>query len=351
MLTNKEVIRVLDERKRKILQAIVEDYIYTAEPVGSRTIARKYGLGISPATIRNEMADLEFSGFLEQPHASAGRIPSAQGYRFYVDCLLSPHHISENDVTMINSWFQSKARRLEEVFQETAKVLSRMTRNISLVSAPQTAKSMFKYLQFLPFDEHRVVVVVVTDSGLIENKLLEIPEGTSLSDLQRMAEVINNSLAGLAFDQIRAPLLTEIKQLVVPDPVLIGNALDIVRQTLNTEKNKKVYLGGTTQLLSQPEFRDVEKVKGLLTVLEEEKLLHDILDPGTNDGMVVTIGGENKYSGIQDCSMVQATYRVDGQVIGTIAILGPTRMEYARIMSVLDFMHGHLGEILKKYQS
>ena len=195
------------------------------------------------------------------------------------------------------------------------------------------------------------MVVVVTDSGLIENKLLEIPEGTSLSDLQRMAEVINNSLAGLAFDQIRAPLLTEIKQLVVPDPVLIGNALDIVRQTLNTEKNKKVYLGGTTQLLSQPEFRDVEKVKGLLTVLEEEKLLHDILDPGTNDGMVVTIGGENKYSGIQDCSMVQATYRVDGQVIGTIAILGPTRMEYARIMSVLDFMHGHLGEILKKYQS
>jgi heat-inducible transcriptional repressor len=351
VLTNKEVIRVLDERKRKILQAIIEDYIYTAEPVGSRTIARKYELGISPATIRNEMADLEFSGFLEQPHTSAGRIPSAKGYRFYVDCLLSPHHISENDVTMINSWFQSKARRLEEVFQETAKVLSRMTRNISLVSAPQTAKSIFKYLQFLPFDSHRVVVVVVTDSGLIENKLLEIPEGTSLIDLQRIAEVLNNSLSGLAFDQIRTPLLAEIKQLVVPDPILVGNALEIVRQALTTDKNKKVYLGGTTQLLSQPEFRDVEKVKGLLTVLEEEKVLHDILDSGSNDGVLVTIGGENKYSGIQDCSMVQATYRADGQVIGTIAILGPTRMEYARIMSVLDFMHGHLGEILKKYQT
>lgn len=342
---------MLDERKRKILQAIIEDYIYTAEPIGSRTIARKYGLGVSPATIRNEMADLELSGFLEQPHASAGRIPSAKGYRFYVDCLLAPHHISEHDVTIINSWFQAKARRLEEVFQETAKVLSRMTRNISLVSAPQTAKSTFKYLQFLPFDAHRVVVVVVTDSGLIENKLLEIPEDTSLVDLQRIAEVLNNSLTGLAFDQIGVPLLTEIKRLVVPDPVLVGNALNIVRQALNTDKNRKVYLGGTTQLLSQPEFRDVEKVKGLLTVLEEEKVLHDILDPGDHDGTVVTIGGENKYSGIQECSMVQATYRVDGQVIGTIAILGPTRMEYARIMSVLDFMHSHLGEILKKYQT
>lgn len=342
---------MLDERKRKILQAIIEDYIYTAEPVGSRTIARKYELGISPATIRNEMADLEFSGYLEQPHTSAGRIPSAKGYRFYVDFLLSPYHISERDMTMINSWFQTKARRLEEVFQETAKVLSRMTRNISLVSAPQTANSVFKYLQFLPFDSQRAVVVVVTDTGLIENKLLEIPDGTSLADLQRIAEVLNNSLSGLTFDQIRTPLLTEIKRLIVPDPILVGNAIDIVRQALTADKTKKVYLGGTTQLLSQPEFRDVERIKNILTVLEEEKMLHDILDTGEKDGVLVTIGGENKYSGIQDCSMVQATYRADGKIIGTIAILGPTRMEYARIMSVLNFMHDHLGEILKKYQT
>ena len=342
---------MLDERKRKILQAIIEDYIYTAEPVGSRTIARKYELGVSPATIRNEMADLEYLGFLEQPHTSAGRIPSARGYRFYVDCLLSPYHISENDVTMINTWYKSKAQRLEEVFQETAKVLSRMTRNISLISAPQMPNCSFKYLQFLPFDTHRVVVLVVTDTGLIENKLLEVPEGTSLVDLQRIADVLNNSLSGLSFDQIRNPLLAEIKQMVIPDPEIVGNAFDIIRQVLTGDKNKKVYLGGTTQLLSQPEFRDVEKAKGLLTALEEETVLHEILEPGSSDGILVTIGGENKYSGIKDCSMVQATYRIDGQVIGTIAILGPTRMEYARTMAVLDFMNGHLGDILKKYQT
>lgn len=340
---------MLDERKRRILQAIVEDYILTAEPVGSRTIARKHDLKISPATVRNEMADLELLGYLEQPHTSAGRIPSAQGYRFYVDCLLSPHKISDNDIAMINHWYEVKARRIEEVFQETAKILSRMTRNISLVSAPQTAKCAFKYLQFLPFDDNRVIVLVVTDTGLVENKLLEIPEGTSLEDLQQIASVLNNSLAGLSFDQIQHSLLKEIKRHVVPDPLLVENAIEIIRQVIYGDKNRKVYLGGTTQLLDQPEFRDVEKVKGLLHVLEEEKILFDILGVNDNDGVIVTIGGENKYSGIKDCSMVQATYRVDGQVIGAIAILGPTRMEYARIMSVLEFMHSHLGEILKKY--
>ena len=342
---------LLDERKRRILQAIIEDYIYTAEPVGSRTIARKYELGVSPATIRNEMADLEFLGYLEQPHTSAGRIPSAKGYRFYVDCLLSPYQITDNDIALINTWFQIKARRLEEVFQETAKMLSRMTRNISLVSAPQTTCCSFKYLQFLPFDSHRVVVIVVTDTGLVENKLLEVPEGTSLTDLQRIADVLNNSLSGLSFDKIHTSVIAELQRIIVPDPLMVGKAFEIIRQVLNSNQSKKVYLGGTTQLLSQPEFRDVEKVKGLLTVLEEEKVLNDILDQSGNDGVLVTIGGENKYSGIKDCSMVQATYRVEGQVIGSIAILGPTRMEYARIMSVLDFMHGHLGDILKKYQS
>lgn len=341
---------MFDERKRKILQAIIEDYIYTAEPVGSRTIARKYELGISPATIRNEMADLELLGFLEQPHASAGRIPSARGYRFYVDCLLSPCQISESDVALLNSWFQSKAQRIDEVFQETAKVLSLLTRNISLVSNLQAANCKFKYLQFLPFDTHRMVVVVVTDTGLIENKLLEIPDGVSAADFQRIAELLNNALTGLSLTQIRSSLLTEIKRAIIPDPVVINNAVDIIRQALNTDR-AKVYLGGTTQVLSQPEFRDVEKIKGLLSVLEEEKILQDMLDSSNTEGLLVTIGGENKYSEIQNCSMIQATYRVDGQIIGSLAILGPTRMEYARTMAVLEFMHNHLGNILKRHQT
>ena len=341
---------MLDDRKRKILQAIVDDYVTTAEPVGSRSLARKWGLGISPATIRNEMADLEVLGYLEQPHTSAGRIPSPQGYRFYVDCLLAPPSLSAHDISLITNWYEARVKSIEEVFVETAKIISRVTRNISMVTAPQLSKSAFKYLQFLPLDENRAIVVVVTDAGFVENKVIDIPKGTSLADLQQIAAGINQRLAGLSFDNIKHSQLNEIKQELLSDPILFETALNILRQALAMEKNEKVYLGGTTQLLNQPEFRDVEKIKGLLNMLEEDKLLCDILHMQDSEGVVVTIGQENKYSGIRDCSMVQATYRVDGQVIGTLAVLGPTRMEYGKIVSVLEFMHRHIGEILKKYK-
>jgi heat-inducible transcriptional repressor len=341
---------MLDDRKRKILQTIVDDYVSTAEPVGSRTLARKYGLGLSPATIRNEMADLEMLGFLEQPHTSAGRIPSPRGYRFYVDCLLAPPTISQNEVSLITNWYEAKVRSIEEVFQETAKLISRMTHSVSLVTAPQFSKSAFKYVQFLPLDEHRAIIVVVTDAGFVENKVIDIPEGTSFQDLQQIAGNINGRLAGLNFDQIKQSLLREVKEELLTDPALFETALNILRQALAVERGEKVYLGGTTQLLSQPEFRDVDKIRGLLTMLEEERLLSDILHMQDGEGVVVTIGRENKYSGIQDCSMVQATYRVDGQIIGTLAVLGPTRMEYGKTMAVLEFMHRHLGEMLKKYK-
>ncbi|MCX7780705.1 MAG: heat-inducible transcriptional repressor HrcA [Negativicutes bacterium] len=340
---------MLDERKCKILQAIIDDYISTAEPVGSRTIARKYNMGVGPATIRNEMADLEVLGYLEQPHTSAGRIPSAKGYRFYVDCLMSPSSLSEQEINLINNWYHTKVRRIEEVFQETAKILSRLTRNISLVVAPQFSQSTFKYMQFLPLDETRAILVVVTDTGYLENKVIAIPEGITMPELQRIAAAVNSRLAGLQFNQIKSSLIRDIRNDVIPDHALFEKTLDMLRQALTPSQRDRIYLGGTTQMLNQPEFRDVEKAKGLLTVLEEEKLLADILESQEANGVVVTIGQENKFSGIQDLSVIQATYRVDGQVVGKVAVLGPTRIEYSKVMSVLDFMHRHLGEILKKY--
>lgn len=340
---------MLDERKCKILQAIIDDYISTAEPIGSRTIARKYNMGVGPATIRNEMADLEILGYLEQPHTSAGRIPSAKGYRFYVDCLMSRPELSDQEVNLINSWYNAKARRLEEVFVETAKILSRLTHNVSLVVAPQFSQSTFKYMQFLPLDEQRVILVVVTDTGYLENKIIPMPEGILMTDLQRVAAAINDRLSGLRFDQIKSSLLREIKDDVIPNSELFERTVEMLRQALSPGQKDRVYLGGTTQVLNQPEFRDVDKAKGLLTVLEEEQLLFDILHRQDSGGVVVTIGQENQFTGIQDCSIIQATYRVDGQVVGKVAVLGPTRIEYGKVMSVLDFMHKHLGDILKKY--
>lgn len=341
---------MLDERKRLILQAIIDDYISTAEPVGSRTIARKYDLGISPATIRNEMADLELSGYLEQPHTSSGRIPSVKGYRFYVDCLLAPPQISDRDIAIIDNWYQTKARRIEEVFQETVKIMSRMTKNVSMVLAPQVTQCTFRYLQFLPLDDRRSIVVIVTDTGLLENKVIEIPDGLTHDDLARVASAINSHVGGLSIDRITAAVLEDIQKEILPNPQVYERAIKLLRQVLTVEKSEKVYLGGTTQMLNQPEFRDIDKIKGLLSMLEEDRLLCDILHISDSDGVIVTIGQENKYSGIHDCSVVQATYRIDGQVVGTVAVLGPTRMEYGKTMSVLKFMQRHLGDILKQYK-
>jgi len=341
---------MLDERKRRILQAIVDDYISTAEPIGSRTIARKYNLGVSPATIRNEMSDLEQLGYLEQPHTSAGRIPSAKGYRFYVDCLLQPPQISEREVALIQQWYQSKVQRIEQVFQETARVLSRVTRNISLVLAPELKQRKFKYLQFLPLDAQRVILIIVTDTGFLENKIITIPEDTDVHDLQRIANCINDRLAGLVFEQIKSSLLQDIKQELLHDAELFDMALAMIRETIRSQNQERVYLGGASQLLTQPEFRDVDRVKSLLSILEQERLVCDMLHAQEGEGITVTIGTENKYAGIQDCSVVQATYSIDGHIVGKIAVLGPTRMEYGKVMAVLDFMHRYLEKVLERFR-
>ena len=338
---------MLDERKQKILQAIIDDYISTAEPIGSRTIARKYNLGVSSATIRNEMADLELLGYLEQLHTSSGRVPSGKGYRLYVDDLLAPSKISEKEINLIASWYNSRTKSIEEVFQETAKIISRLTKNVSLVMAPQLSQSTFRCLQFVALDKNQAIVIVMTDAGFIENKIIDIPHGTSIEDLQKISTIVNGHLSGLMLDEIKTSLIKKIKNEVNLD--LFEATFDSILKALAIEKKERLYLGGTTQLLSQPEFRNVEKVKDILTMLEEEQLLCDLLNSQNGDGVTVTIGQENKYSGIKDCSIIKATYRIKGKVIGTVAVLGPTRMEYGKIITLLEFMHGNLGQILKKY--
>jgi heat-inducible transcriptional repressor len=340
---------MLDERKQRILQAIINDYISSAEPVGSRTIARKYDLGVSPATIRNEMADLEMLGYLEQLHTSSGRIPSSKGYRFYVDDLLPPQPMTSHEKEVIDRWYRARVKRVEEVFQETAKIISRMTKNISLVLAPQITKAAFRCLQFLPLDSHRVIAVIMTDAGFVENKIIEMPAGAEFTDFQRMAQVINESLAGQSLDAIQQGSLKHIRDEIM-DESLYEAAMEVIRRALDFEKRERLYLGGTTQLLEQPEFHDVERVKEILLMLEEEQLMKDILHAHLGEGLSVTIGHENQYSGIQDCSIITATYHLDGELLGTIAVLGPTRMEYGKSMALLNYMNSNLTEIIKRFR-
>jgi len=339
---------VLNERKKKILQIIIEDYISSAEPVGSRTIVRKYDLGLSPATIRNEMSDLELLGYLEQPHTSAGRIPSAQAYRFYVDALIEPGTLTDNDMALIDGWYNERRRNIDDIFQSTAKILSRMTQNVSMVLTNQQTIANFCYLKFLPLDSQHAILCIVADDGSIDTNVVDIPLGMSSEEMDYLAGKMSKLLEDRNLSDISVEILQNVHTDVVEDKLIFSSLLQAVRKMTGRRQEQKVFLGGTKQLLNQPEFRDVERVRNLLGILEEEKVLKDLLQGGEDSGLKVTIGSENKFTGIQDCSMVQATYRLNGQIVGTMAVLGPTRMEYGKVISVMDYLHKYLKTILDK---
>ena len=339
---------MLNERKKKILQIIIEDYISSAEPVGSRTIARKYDLGLSPATIRNEMSDLELLGYLEQPHTSAGRIPSAQAYRFYVDALIAPGTLTDNDMALIDGWYNERRRNIDDIFQSTAKILSRMTQNVSMVLTNQQTIANFCYLKFLPLDSQHAILCIVADDGSIDTNVVDIPLGMSSEEMDYLAGKMSKLLEDRNLSDISVEILQNVHTDVVEDKLIFSSLLQAVRKMTGRRQEQKVFLGGTKQLLNQPEFRDVERVRNLLGILEEEKVLKDLLQGGEDSGLKVTIGSENKFTGIQDCSMVQATYRLNGQIVGTMAVLGPTRMEYGKVISVMDYLHKYLKTILDK---
>lgn len=339
---------MLNERKKKILQIIIEDYISSAEPVGSRTIARKYDLGLSPATIRNEMSDLELLGYLEQPHTSAGRIPSAQAYRFYVDALIEPGTLTDNDMALIDGWYNERRRNIDDIFQSTAKILSRMTQNVSMVLTNQQTIANFCYLKFLPLDSQHAILCIVADDGSIDTNVVDIPLGMSSEEMDYLAGKMSKLLEDRNLSDISVVILQNVHTDVVEDKLIFSSLLQAVRKMTGRRQEQKVFLRGTKQLLNQPEFRDVERVRNLLGILEEEKVLKDLLQGGEDSGLKVTIGSENKFTGIQDCSMVQATYRLNGQIVGTMAVLGPTRMEYGKVISVMDYLHKYLKTILDK---
>lgn len=339
---------MLNERKKKILQIIIEDYISSAEPVGSRTIARKYDLGLSPATIRNEMSDLELLGYLEQPHTSAGRIPSAQAYRFYVDALIEPGTLTDNDMALIDGWYNERRRNIDDIFQSTAKILSRMTQNVSMVLTNQQTIANFCYLKFLPLDSQHAILCIVADDGSIDTNVVDIPLGMSSEEMDYLAGKMSKLLEDRNLSDISVEILQNVHTDVVEDKLIFSSLLQAVRKMTGRRQEQKVFLGGTKQLLNQPEFRDVERVRNLLGILEEEKVLKDLLQGGEDSGLKVTIGSENKFTGIQDCSMVQATYRLNGQIVGTMAVLGPTRMEYGKVISVMDYLYKYLKTILDK---
>jgi heat-inducible transcriptional repressor len=339
----------MDERKKKILRAIVQDYINTAEPVGSRTIARKFDLGISPATIRNEMADMEELGLIEQPHTSSGRIPSDAGYRYYVDCLMDHPKLSMDDQGVIERETTKRIAEIQEVISHTSKLLSQLTHLTSIVVGPQKGKSSFGQMHFLPYQPGQAIMIIVKENGVVENQIVDIGENVTAEELQQIASVFNQKMRGHSMSEVKRTLLHEIYSELTRQRYLIDNALELLSAVLNDtgEDKNKVYLGGTLNMLNQPEFRDVEKVKSLFQIFEEGEQIKKLLHPAA-DGLTVTIGGENTMKELQDCSLITATYRIDGEALGTIGLIGPTRMDYSKAMAMVDFMTRTLTELLTK---
>lgn len=346
----------IDERKQRVLEAIIKDYVATAEPVGSRTIARKYNLGVSPATIRNEMADLEEMGLIEQPHTSAGRIPSQLGYRYYVDCLMEVYSLSEAEETLVRSMFLEKMGDLEQVIQETSKLLSRFTNYTAIILGPTPVGGKLRQVELIPLQEQLVLLVVVMDSGVVLHKMLELPEPVASEDLHYISQVFNSKLQGIMLDNMRRTLLQELYDELQHQKQILRLALDVLdhyQQAPQWEKPYlgKVYLGGVINILNQPEFRNFDKIRRILSVLEEESELRELLTDSNETGITVRIGAENRREEFQDCSLITVTYDVNGKAIGRVGLLGPTRMEYPKATSILEYVALILSEALQGYYS
>lgn len=335
---------MLDERKILILQAVIDDYIQSAEPVGSRTIARRHNLGISPATIRNEMSDLEEIGYILQPHVSAGRVPSDKGYRFYVDVLMKPEDISEEVRRTIYGQLATKHRQVEELIQETCKLLSVLTEHVAIIVAPQVDACVLKHIQLVPFDDNFILVVLVMSPGLVQNKIIEVSTKYTMDELVVMSTQITRKLRGIAYRDIGASLIKSIRDQFGDIGVAL---LDLIAQELAESKFEQIYFNGAIQIFNQPEFKDIERAKSLLAILEEKEAISDLLgDLRKRSGVQVGIGQENDHTGMQECSLVASTYGIGSEVIGSIGVIGPTRMEYAKVFSTVEFMANILSEAL-----
>lgn len=339
----------IDERKHQVLQAIIQDYISTAEPVGSRSIARKYDLGVSPATIRNEMADLEEMGYLEQPYTSAGRVPSDKGYRLYVDCIMEKQQLSDAEESFIKMQFAKKMAEIEEVIKKTSDLLSILTHYTALVLRPNWSSNIFRYIQMSLIETGKALLVIVTKTGDIKHKILEVSTSISQKDLDKVSMVLNSKLEGLAFEKVKKSILDEIYTELLTEKILVETVLEILHVSLKNNPNVKedIFLGGTLNILNQPEFRDVEKIKTILGILEEKDSLCKLMQYDEKmEGIKVKIGEENLFEEVRNCSLVTATYQIDGEIVGSIGILGPTRMEYSKTIALVEYITKTLSNTL-----
>ena len=342
---------VLDERKVKILNAVIQTYLDTGEPVGSRTISKGLDLNLSSATIRNEMSDLEEDGYIVQPHTSAGRIPTDKGYRFYVNHLLEEKDAEIND---IKDLMIEKTEKMEKVLQQVVKVLANNTQYASIISAPAISGNKVKFVQLSAVDTTHILSVVVMEGNLIKNKMIEVAEPLDAETLLKLNMLLNTNLNGLTVHDINLTLIARMKEEAGEFEPIIENVLNTIADTIGDDEKLEVYTSGATNIFKYPELADSEKASRFLTTFEQKESIIDMISgmqqetDGAGTGIQVYIGEESPIAGMKDCSVVTATYELGEGVKGTIGIIGPKRMDYKNVMSNLKNLKRQLDRTLKR---
>lgn len=339
----------LDQRKIKILQAIIRNYLETGEPVGSRTISKYTDLNLSSATIRNEMSDLEELGYILQPHTSAGRIPSDKGYRLYVDNMMED---KVQEVEDMKELLIQKVDKIDLLLQQVAKLLAVNTNYATMVSTPQYKHRKVKFVQITEVDEQHLLTVIVLDNNDVKNKILEIEEVLHKETVLKINIILNTFLQGLNLTEINMAVIQKMKEQAGDYSNLISRILDVIAEALSEEDDLEIYTSGATNILKYPELSDRERATELLYTFEEKKqltnLIADKLDDEESRGIQVYIGNETPVKSMQDCSVVTATYEIEEGVYGKIGIIGPKRMDYEKVVSTLQKLMVQLDDIFKK---
>lgn len=333
----------LDERKTKILEAIIKNYLETGEPVGSRTISKYGELNVSSATIRNEMSDLEDLGYIVQPHTSSGRIPTDMGYRFYVDRLMAE---KEREVTELKELMIEKEEKTEKVLKNVAKLLANNTNYATMITTPQYHRNKLKFIQLSHVDSTQIVAVVVVEGNIVKNKMIEVEEALDNETMLKLNMLLNTNLNGLALEEINLGMIARLKEQAGIHSDIISSVLDAVAEAIHGDEDLEIYTSGATNIFKYPELSDNTRASELISTLEEKNQLATLVSQ--NSGIQIYIGDETPVQNMKDCSVVTATYELGEGLQGTIGIIGPKRMDYEKVVDALQTITGQLDNAFRK---
>lgn len=336
----------LDDRKKKILQAIIEEYIETAEPVSSGNLVKKSDINCSSATIRNEMAELEKIGFLEKPHTSAGRVPSRTGYRYYVDELLREDELSRAEIEFIKCRLETKVNNLEELTKITTTTLSEITHYTTIAIGPDVNKHTISDIKFVLLGSRMLMAIILTDSGIVRESIIKFDEDIEQEQIDDLTYIFRNKLVGKPLEKLEGP----IEEFIVAEMKTGINIIKKIITEINKilENSKKLYLEGTNKVVDMPEFKKVDVAKDFLNVLDAKELVADILNTGMAKDINVYIGEESDHEELKNFSIVTFNHLLEGKDIGTIGIIGPTRMDYSKVISVMKYISKKINDDYKK---